>query len=189
MEANSCVKMTPHARWHSCVLMLHSFTTRAWWILALLSWNMPKPSGKKKSNWWDNLAFSTFRNSADLQSLDLTNWSNPRSLQFADVNRNDNFFLDGQCISLPIKTFLNVSAILLKCQVQFFPPAGIVWIQKFAIQTRKISLTFKSLTAAGYEIAVHGLGKELKPRFYPAELNQNSLLGLQWKAVINEPWI
>ena len=32
-----------------CVLMLHSFTTRDWWIWALLSWNMPEPSGKKKS--------------------------------------------------------------------------------------------------------------------------------------------
>ena len=34
---------------NSCVIMLQSFTTRARWILALLSWNMPEPSGKKKS--------------------------------------------------------------------------------------------------------------------------------------------
>ena len=46
--ASSCVKMTPRAPSHSCVLMLHSFTTRAWWILPLSSWNMLKPSGKKK---------------------------------------------------------------------------------------------------------------------------------------------
>ena len=26
--ANSCAKMTPHAPRHSCVIMLHSFTTR-----------------------------------------------------------------------------------------------------------------------------------------------------------------
>ena len=37
------------------LLMLHSFTTRARWILALLTWNMPEPSGKKKIHWWDNL--------------------------------------------------------------------------------------------------------------------------------------
>ena len=35
--------------------MLHSFTARARWILALLSWNMPEQSGKKKIHWWDNL--------------------------------------------------------------------------------------------------------------------------------------
>ena len=67
------------APWHSCVLMLHSFTTRAWWILALPSWNMPEPSGKKKSIDGITWSFSTFRNSADLLCLDLTNWSNPRS--------------------------------------------------------------------------------------------------------------
>ena len=39
----------------SCVLMLHSFKTRARWILALSSWNMPESSGKKKIHWWDNL--------------------------------------------------------------------------------------------------------------------------------------
>ena len=73
---NSCVKMTPSAPWHSYVLMLHSFTTRR--ILALLSWNMPEPSGKNKSIDGKTWSFSTFRNSADLLCLDLTNWSNPR---------------------------------------------------------------------------------------------------------------
>ena len=60
------------------LLMLHSFTTRAQWILALSSWNMPEPSGKKKSIDGITWSFSTFRNSADLLCLDLTNWSNPR---------------------------------------------------------------------------------------------------------------
>ena len=59
-------------------LMLHSFTTRAWWILALSSWNMPEQSGKKKSIDGITWSFSTFRNSADLLCLDLNNWSNPR---------------------------------------------------------------------------------------------------------------
>ena len=59
----SCVKMTPRAPWHWCVLMLHSFTTRARWILALSSWNMPEPSGKKKINDGITWSFSTFRNS------------------------------------------------------------------------------------------------------------------------------
>ena len=72
--------MTPPAPWHSCVLMLHSFTTRAWWVLGLSFWNMPELSGKKSIDGitW---SFSTFRNSVDLQCLDLTNWSNPRSQQ------------------------------------------------------------------------------------------------------------
>ena len=56
-----------------------SFTTRAWSILLLSSWNMPEPTGKKKSIDGITWSFSTFRNSADLQCLNLTTWSNPRS--------------------------------------------------------------------------------------------------------------
>ena len=98
--ANSCVKMTSHAPWHSCVLMLHSFTTTAWWILALLLWNMPEPSGKKKFNWWVTWSFSTFRNSADLLCLDQT-------------NHNTTIFWfkwnDGQCIMMIfLKMYKNV---------------------------------------------------------------------------------
>ena len=65
--------------WQSEVCRLHSFTTRAWWILALSSWNMPKPPGKKRSIDGITWSFSPFRNSANLQCLDLTNWNNPRS--------------------------------------------------------------------------------------------------------------
>ena len=46
--------MTRHAPWRSCVFMFHSFTTRTQWMLTLLSWNMPEPSGEK-IHWWDNL--------------------------------------------------------------------------------------------------------------------------------------
>ena len=82
LVANSCVKMTPHAPWHLCAFKLHSFTTRVLWILALSSWNMPEPSGRRKSFDGITWSFSTFRNSADFQCLDLTNWSNPRSYHY-----------------------------------------------------------------------------------------------------------
>ena len=62
----------------SCSLTLtcpHAPLFRARWILELSSWNMPKPSGKKKSIDGITWSFSTFRNSADLLCLDLTNWS------------------------------------------------------------------------------------------------------------------
>ena len=68
--ANSCVKMTPRAPSHSCLLVLQSFSTRAWWILALSSWNMPEPSGKEKSIDWITWSIGTFRNSADLLCWD-----------------------------------------------------------------------------------------------------------------------
>ena len=71
-----CVKMTPRAPVSSC--SMHAFTTRARWILALLSCNMPQPSGKKISIDGITWSFSTFRNSADVLCLDL-NWSSPRS--------------------------------------------------------------------------------------------------------------
>ena len=48
----------------------------------ILHWNMPQPSGKKKSIDSITWSFSTFRNSADLLCLDLTNWSNPRSQHY-----------------------------------------------------------------------------------------------------------
>ena len=56
--ANSCVKTTPRAPWHSCVLMLHSFTTRE--LELGESWHCcpgicPSHQGGKKIHWWDNL--------------------------------------------------------------------------------------------------------------------------------------
>ena len=56
------VKVTIHV-W-KLLLMLHSFTTRAQWFLALSSWNMPEPSGNKKSIDGITWSFSIFRNSA-----------------------------------------------------------------------------------------------------------------------------
>ena len=54
---------------------------------------------KKKSIDGITWSFSTFRNSADLLCLDLTNWSNLQiiTLQFADLNRNNDFFF-GQAV-------------------------------------------------------------------------------------------
>ena len=43
LVANLCVKNT------YCIFTLHSFTTRARWILALSPWNMPEPSEKEKN--------------------------------------------------------------------------------------------------------------------------------------------
>ena len=62
-----------------------------WWPIHV--WNIPKLSGKKKSIDGITWSFSTFSNSADLQCLDMTNWSNPQiiTMQFADLNRNGNF--------------------------------------------------------------------------------------------------
>ena len=97
--ANSCVKMTPNAPCHSCVLKLYSFTTRAWWSLALLSWSMPEPSGKNPI-YGITWSFSTFRN---LQGLDLTNLRNL-------------FFLDGQCILLSNKP----SSLIGWCHLPFY---------------------------------------------------------------------
>ena len=44
----------------------HSFTVWAWWIVALSSWNISVPSGKKKSIDGIIWSFSIFRLSADL---------------------------------------------------------------------------------------------------------------------------
>ena len=104
LVANSCVKMTPHALWHSCVLMLRSFTTTARLILALSSWNMPEPSGKKK--WIDGITWS-FRNSADWQCLtEATPDHNPTICIFKLKTKIFEFlffffFLDGHC-TLPL---------------------------------------------------------------------------------------
>ena len=103
VKENSRVKMPPHAPWHSCVLMLHSFTTRARLILALLSWNMPEPSGKKKIHWWDNLVIQYIQELCWLAVPRPDQLKQPQiiTLQFSGLNRND----DGQCISAVMNGF------------------------------------------------------------------------------------
>ena len=92
--ASSCVKMTC-----SLTLMEHFFTTRARWILALLSWNMPEPSGKKKSIDGITWSFSTFRNSwIAMPWPDQLRQPQIITLQFADLNRNYIFFWTGSVV-------------------------------------------------------------------------------------------
>ena len=82
------------------LLVLHSFTTSAWWILALLSWNMPGPSGKKKINWWDNLAIQYIQALCRLAVPRPDQLKQPQIItqQFADLKRNDDFFFFGQAV-------------------------------------------------------------------------------------------
>ena len=99
--------------------MLHSFTTRARWILALSSWNMPEPSGKKKSIDGITWSFSTFRNSADLLCLDLTNWAESRKLL-----KQTPLFTKELCT---VHTFLNKSPlnyITIRCIQTPTPPTN-----------------------------------------------------------------
>ena len=67
-----------NATWLSRVLMLHCFTTRVRWLHCHLGM-CPSHQGKKKSIDGITWSFSSFKNSDDLQCLDLTNWSNPKS--------------------------------------------------------------------------------------------------------------
>ena len=84
------------------LLMLHYFTTRAWWILELSPWNMPEPSGKKKSIEGITCSFSTFRNSADSAVPRPDQLKQPRIItqQLADLNRNYDFILWPGSVSL-----------------------------------------------------------------------------------------
>ena len=75
------------------LLMLHCFTARARWILALLSWNMPELSGKKKSNWQDNLFIQY------IQELCWLVGPRPDQLKQPQIIiKRTTIFLNGQCI-------------------------------------------------------------------------------------------
>ena len=108
-------KMTPHAPWHSCVLMLHSFTTRARLILALPSSNMPEASGGEKIHWWDNLVIQYIQELCWLAVPRPDQLKQPqiKTLQFADWN--DNFFLARQCIYSGSNNYLIPCWFCLSC--------------------------------------------------------------------------
>ena len=84
------------------LLTLHSFLTRAQWILTLSSWNMLEPSGRKKIHWWDNLVIQYIQELCWLAVPVPDQLKQPKiiTLQFAYLNRNNNFFLARQYINV-----------------------------------------------------------------------------------------
>ena len=80
--------------WHSCVLMLHSFTSRARWILALLSWNMLE----EKIHWRDNLVIQYIQELCWLAVPRPDQLKQPQiiTLQFVDLSKL--IFLGGQAV-------------------------------------------------------------------------------------------
>ena len=81
--------------------MLYSFTTRARWILALLSWIMPWAIREEKIHWWDHLVIQYIQEICWLAVPRPDQLKQPQiiTLKFADLNQNDGFFLARQCIS------------------------------------------------------------------------------------------